>query len=93
LGIEWFRDLSVTILAFVTTGVLIFITVLIYLLYRKIKATLQLTQSAAKIAYETIAMVQEGIKPLLPVLAVIKGMQEGFKNIKKNFIDHINKEK
>ena len=40
MGIEWFRDLSITILGFVTTAVLIFAAIIIYRLYRKITKTL-----------------------------------------------------
>ena len=83
MGIEWFRDLSITILAFVTTAVLIFVTVLVYRLYRTIKSALQLAKSTLKIAYDTVTLVQQG--PLLPILALIQGIRGGFKGISKIF--------
>ena len=85
MGIEWFRDLSITILGFVTTAVLIFIAVLVYRLYRTIKSTLLLVKAASKIAYDTVTLVQEGIKPLLPILALIQGIRGGFESISKMF--------
>jgi branched-subunit amino acid permease len=85
MGIEWYRDLSITILGFVTTAVLVFLTVIIYLLYRKANSALQLAKSASKIAYDTVTRIQEGIKPLLPILAVIQGIRGGFKDICKIF--------
>jgi hypothetical protein len=74
VGIEWFRDLSIVILGFVTTAVLIFTAVLIYRLYRKIKSTLLLVEAASKIAYDTATLVQEGIKDTVTLV------QEGIKD-------------
>ncbi|RJQ38544.1 MAG: hypothetical protein C4555_04925 [Dehalococcoidia bacterium] len=85
MGIEWFRDLSITILGFVTSGVLIFIMVLIYHLYRKAKSALQMAESALKIAHDTVSLVQAGIKPLLPILTLIQGIRGGYKGISKIF--------
>jgi hypothetical protein len=83
LGIEWFRDLSIAILGFATTAVLIFITVLVYRLYREVKSSLQLVKEASKIAHDTVSLVQEGIKPLLPILTLIQGIRGGYKGIRK----------
>jgi hypothetical protein len=44
-----------------------------------------LVKAASKILYETINMVQEGIKPLLPILALIRGILGGFDVISKMF--------
>ena len=86
MGIEWFRDLSIAILGFVTTAVLIFTAILAYSLYRKAKAALQLAKSASKIAYDTVSLVQGSIiKPLFPILALIQGIRGGFKGISKIF--------
>jgi|OpeIllAssembly_1097287.scaffolds.fasta_scaffold846099_2 hypothetical protein len=85
MSIEWFRDLSIVILGFVTTAVLIFIAVLVYRLYRTIKSTLLLVKAGSKIAYDTATMVQENIKSLLSILAVIQGIRGGFEGISKMF--------
>ena len=85
MGIEWFRDLSITILGFVTTAVLIFIAVLCYRLYRKTKSVLVLIEAASKIAYDTVSRIQEALKPLLPILAVVQGIRAGFEVISKMF--------
>ena len=80
MGIEWFRDLSITILCFITTVVLIFNTILAYRLYRMIKSTLLLANAASKMAYDTaamaydtITMVQEGVRDTITMV------QEGIK--------------
>jgi hypothetical protein len=85
MGIEWFRDLSIAILGFVTSAVLIFATVLVYRLYREVKSALLLVKSASKIAHDTVSLVQEGIKPLLPILTLIQGIRGGFKGLSKIF--------
>ena len=85
MGIEWFRDLSITILGFVTTAVLIFTAILVYRLYRTLTSTLLLIKAASKIALDTVTQVQEGIKLLLPIFALIKGIHGGFQGISKMF--------
>ena len=85
MGIEWFRDLSIVVLGFVTTAVLIFTAVLVYRLYRKTKSTLLLVEAASKIACDTATRVQESIKPLLPILTLIQGIRSGFEGIIKMF--------
>ena len=83
MDIEWFRDLSITILGFVTSAVLIFVTVLIYRLYRKANSALQLAKSTSKIAYDTATLVQQG--PLITILTLIQGIRGGYKGISKIF--------
>jgi hypothetical protein len=85
VGIEWFRGLSITILGFVATGVLIFTAVLAYRLYRSTQSTLLVVKAASKVAYNTATMVQEGVKSLLPMLALIQGIRGGFEAIIKMF--------
>jgi hypothetical protein len=85
VSIEWFRDLSITILCFVTTLLLIFSAILIYLLYRKAKSALQLAESAAQKAYDIVTMVQEFIKPLLSIGAMIQGICGGLGGIGNMF--------
>jgi hypothetical protein len=85
MDMAWFRDLSITILGFVTTAVLIFASILGYRLYRKAKSALQLAESAAKKAYDTVTVVQEFIKPLLPIISLIQGICGGLGGISKIF--------
>jgi predicted PurR-regulated permease PerM len=62
MGIEWFRDLSITILGFVTIAVLVFAGIIIYRLYRKITKTLFLVQTLIKSANDTVNTMEETIK-------------------------------
>jgi hypothetical protein len=85
MGIEWYRDLSITVLGFVTTGVLIFASVMFYQLRCEAKSALLSVKEASESVSDTVAMVQEGLRPLLPVLALIQGILGGVKNIGKIF--------
>jgi len=85
MGIEWFRDLSITILCFVATIAIVFGSILFFLLYKRARSTLKLAESAAKSAYDTVTLVQEFIKPLLPILALIQGVCGGLGGISSLF--------
>ena len=91
MGIEWFRDLSITILGFVTTAVLIFAAILAFRLYRTIRSTLLLIKATSQVVYETVTLVQEGLKPLLSILSLIQGIRGGFEGISKMFNKENNK--
>jgi hypothetical protein len=85
MGIEWFRDLSITVMGFVTTAVLIFGAILVYRLYRTTKSTMLKIKETSQKACDTVAMVQEGIKPLLQMTSVINFIIEAFKNFFNRF--------
>jgi len=57
----------------------------VYRLYRTLMSIMLLIKAASKIAYDTVSLVQECIKPLLPILAVIQGIRGGFEGISKMF--------
>jgi hypothetical protein len=87
MGIEWFRDLSIIILALVATIVLIFSAIICFKLYRSLKSILVCVKSATRSIEETVTLVrEEGIKPLLQITAIIKIICGVFENIKKMFV-------
>ena len=59
--------------------------IMLYSLYREAKSTLQLVKATAKTVQETVTMVREGIKPMLPIMAIVQGVRGGFEFIKKMF--------
>ncbi len=133
MGIEWYRDLSITLMGFAATAAFIFTTILVifaailcYLMYRKIAVMLllgktllnsvndtvntveetiktasrnindtitevkdsvtELKGSIMKVSQsigDTVTGIQERIKPLLPILAVIQGISQGIKSIRE----------
>ena len=92
MGMEWFRDLSITILCLVATAGIIFTAILVFNLYRTLKSTMLLIKGASKIVYDTVSMVQEGIKPLLSIVSLIQGIRGGFEGISKMFKKENNEE-
>ena len=85
MGIEWFRDLSIIILAFVTTAVLIFAAVLVFRLYSILKSTLLLVKATSQIVHDTVSSVQDDIKSLGSIMEMIQGIGRGFSGFSKIF--------
>ena len=85
MGIEWFRDLSITIMGFVISAVLIFIAILCYRLYRNLNSTILQFKAVGKIAHDTVAMVQDSIKPMLSIMSIIQACRMGFEMVSKMF--------
>ena len=90
MGIEWFRDLSITIMGFVTTAVFIFTVVLVYRLYRKTKTTLVLVQTLMKSVNDTVNTVEEIIKKTSQnVNDTITEVKDSIKLVSKDISDSI----
>lgn len=81
MGIEWFRDLSIIILCFITSIMLIFAAVILYRLYRKLNSILLLVKETSKIAHDVVCLVRDFSKPLIPILALMKGIGGGFRGV------------
>jgi hypothetical protein len=69
----------------VTSVVLVFAAVLAYRLYRITKSTLLLVKATSKIAYDTASLIQESLKTLITIMAVIKGVSGGLQGFSKMF--------
>jgi hypothetical protein len=85
VGIEWFRDLSIIILGLVTSAVLIFIAILFYRLYRTLNSTILQFKAVGKLAQDTVAMVQDSIKPMISIMSMIQACRTGFEVVSKMF--------
>jgi len=78
MEIEWFRDLVISIVGLVTIGVLIFISVLCYLLYRKINPMLESAKSSFMAMQDISTYFRDKIsKPLIDVTAIVRGILQG----------------
>jgi uncharacterized protein YoxC len=78
MGIEWFRDLVICIAGLVLAGVLIFIAVMAYSLYRKAKTTLNSAEAiVARVQRFSACIEEEAVKPLVQVVALIQGIRQG----------------
>ena len=85
MDMAWFRDLSITLLGMIASGVLIFGAVLAYRLYHEAKIAIEAVKLTTKTAQETVSAARDAITPILPILLLIEGIRGGFKGIGKMF--------
>ena len=86
MSIDWFRDLIISIFGIVATVVSIFIAVLAYSLYRRIKPILRSLKKSAR-TIQTLSSYTENevVKPLIMVGAVIQEVRQGINAVSKIF--------
>ncbi len=84
---RFLKDRTVVLL----TILLIFAAILAFRLYRTVRSPLLLIKATAQVVYETVTLVQEGLKPLLSILSLIQDIRGGFEGISKMFNRESNK--
>lgn len=86
MGIDWFRDLVICVFGLVATGVFIFIAVLLFLLYRRVRAILDSVKATSRTIQDVTSYVgDEVVKPVIEVAAIIQGIRQGIDTIGKFF--------
>ena len=86
MGIDWFRDLSICIFGLVAAGVFIFIAVLLFLLYRRVRVILDSVKATSRTIQGISSYVgDEVVKPVIEVAAIIQGIRQGIDTISKFF--------
>ena len=77
MSIAWFRDLAIVILGLGVTVVVIFIGILAFLLYRKLKPILDSVKAATKTVENISTCVGEEVaRPLAQVAAFVQGVRQ-----------------
>ena len=77
MSIEWFRDLAICILGFGVTIVAIFIGLLAFLLYRKLKPILDSVKATTKTLENISSCVKEEVsRPLAQLAAFVQGIRQ-----------------
>ena len=77
MNIEWFRDLAICILGLGATVVIIFIGVLAFLAYRKLRPILNSLKATARTIENISSCVEEEIsKPLIQLATFIQGIRQ-----------------
>lgn len=71
MSIEWLRDLIICILGLVATGVTIFLAVLAYSLYRRIRPILDTARAISTM--------------LAPMMALVQGIRQGIATFDRFF--------
>ncbi len=86
MDIAWFRDLVICIFGLVVSLVAIFIAVLSYLLYTRVKSVLDSMKTASSIINEICSAVQdEIIGPIVQLVALIRGVFQGIDLVSRLF--------
>ena len=86
MSIDWFRDLIICIAGVVATGVLIFVAVLSYSLYRRTRSILDSIKTTSRTIQSISSYVGDGVaKPLIQVVALIQGIRQGIDAVGKLF--------
>ncbi|MFC1904293.1 hypothetical protein ACFLXT_00795 [Chloroflexota bacterium] len=84
MSIDWFRDLIFCIFGLVATGVLIFLAVLSYLLYRRVRSFLDSIKTTSNTIQRISSYVgDEVIKPIIQVVTFIQGIRQGINTLNK----------
>ena len=77
MSIEWFRDLAIIILGLGATAAIIFIGVLVFLLYRKLRPILNSVKATTKTVENISSSVEEEVsRPLAQLAAFIQGISQ-----------------
>ncbi|GEM_PF-2869450 len=86
MGIEWYRDLSITLMGFISTLVFIFFGVIIFLIYRQARSAAASVKAASNTVNETVGMIRdEVVKPVFKVAAFVEGLREGIEKLVSMF--------
>ena len=77
MSIEWFRDLVVCIFGLGATVAIVFIAVLVFLLYRKIRPVLDSLKATTKTVENISSCVEKEVAtPLARVAAIVQGVSQ-----------------
>jgi hypothetical protein len=86
LGIEWYRDLIICISGTITAVALIFISVLVYRIYRRVHGVIESAEDIANTARGISSYAGDHvIKPIIEIAAIIRGARQGIEAISKIF--------
>ena len=77
MSIEWLRDLAICVLGFGVTVAIIFIGVLAFLLYRKVRPILDSVKATTRTVENISSCVEEEVaRPLVQVAAFVQGIRQ-----------------
>jgi len=86
MSIDWFRDLIICIFGLVAAGALIFIAVLSFLLYRRVRVILDSVKATSRTIQGISSYVgDEVVKPVIEVAVLVQGIRQGIDTISKFF--------
>lgn len=77
MGIEWFRDLSITVMGFAGALAAIVGTIVLLRLQRKTNVVLEELKAASILAHDTAEIVHDGVRPMAAVVSFFRAMSQG----------------
>ncbi len=84
MGIDWLRDLIICIFGLVATGVLIFIAVLLFSLYKRVRSVLDSVQAILGTVQNILAYTGDKlVRPAVQLLSMIQGIRQGIDAVRK----------
>jgi uncharacterized protein YoxC len=82
MSIEWFRDLVVCISGLVLAGVLIFVAIIAYSVYRRVKYILDSMKATSLAVQDMISYARDEVaRPLAQVAVLVKNIRQGIDSI------------
>ncbi len=84
MSIEWFRDLVICIFGLGATIVILFLAVLVFLLYLRLKPVINSVKATTKTVENISSTVEvEVVKPLAQVAAFVQGIRQAISLVKQ----------
>ena len=86
MDVVWFRDLVVSVLGVVAIGALIFISILSFKLYHRIRSILDSIKATSRTAQTLSSYLGEEVaKPVIQLVALVQGIRQGVDAVSKLF--------
>ena len=86
MGIDWFRDLVICIFGLVATGISVFIAVLAFSLYRRVRVILDSIKATSRTIQSVSGYVKdEVVRPAVELAAIIQGIRHGVDTVSRFF--------
>ena len=84
MSIEWYRDLVIIIFGLGATVVIVFMGILAFSLYRKIKPILDSSRAAVKTVENISSCVEEEVaRPLAQIVGFVQGIAQAVKLVSR----------
>lgn len=78
MTVEWFRDLSISIVALVAVVVLVFQAVILYFVYRRVRRILASIEVVCANTQAISSAIKGIIKPLTAIINFFRGLFQGY---------------
>jgi hypothetical protein len=86
ISIEWLRDLTICIAGLLSTAAIIFMAILVFTFYRRLKPILESVKTTAATVEGISSCIRDDlVRPLAEIVAIIQGLKQGITAISNMF--------